>query len=330
MAALLKVRDLTVTVGRLGTAVDGVDLTVNSGEVMGLVGESGCGKTLTAYSVLGLLPDGVTGSGSVRFEGHDYDLAVPNSLRALRGGAMAMVSQDPLTALNPVVRVGTQIEDVLRAHLSLSRAQRKQRVLELLERVGIPSPRRVARAYPFELSGGMRQRALIAMAISCRPRLLIADEPTTALDTTIQAQIMELLADLVAEENLSMLLITHDLGLVAQYCDRVGVMYAGEIIEHGGASAVLERPRHPYSRALVECLLSLESGSQRLATIEGVVPPVGSQKGGCRFADRCRFAEERCRETHPDLLLMADGHAAACLRVDELDRTPVLGTGAGG
>jgi oligopeptide/dipeptide ABC transporter ATP-binding protein len=328
MSPLLQVRDLEVTVGRAGRAVSGVDLSIEAGQVMGLVGESGCGKTLTAYSVLGLLPDGVSATGVVRFDGEDHDLSVAGSMRRLRGGSIAMVAQDPLTALNPVVRVGTQIDDVMRAHLDLTSAQRSQRVLDLLDRVGIPSPRRVARAYPFELSGGMRQRALIAMAISCRPRLLIADEPTTALDTTIQAQIMELLADLVADEDLTMLLITHDLGLVAQYCDRVSVMYAGRIVEHGAAPVVLETPRHPYSRALLDCLLSLESGAARLSTIDGVVPPVGADPAGCRFADRCRFSEASCRETDPQLRPSPDGHLAACLRIDELDRIIAQESGA--
>ncbi|MGX7678582.1 ABC transporter ATP-binding protein [Jatrophihabitans sp. DSM 45814] len=318
MASLLEVTDLAVTVHRVGRAVDAVDLEVGAGEMVGLVGESGCGKTLTAYSLLGLLPDGIGSSGALRFEDREYDLARQGSTRELRGGAIAMVSQDPLTALNPVMRIGSQIEDVMRTHLDLSRAQRKARVLELLDRVGISAPRRVAQSYPFELSGGMRQRALIAMAISCHPRLLIADEPTTALDSTVQAQIMELLATLVAEENLAMLLITHDLGLVSQYCSRVCVMYAGQIIEEGGAAAVLEEARHPYTRALVDCLTSLESGTGRLATIEGVVPAVGGVSQGCRFADRCKHVQQRCREIRPNLSLLSVDRSAACLRVDEL------------
>jgi oligopeptide/dipeptide ABC transporter ATP-binding protein len=327
MSHLFEAEDLIVNVRRVGNAVDSVNLSLDAGEMVGLVGESGCGKTLTAYSIIGLLPDGVSASGRVRFEGNEYDLARPNQLRPLRGGSIAMVSQDPLTAMNPVARVGSQLDDVMRRHLNLNRRQRETRVLDLLDRVGIPSPRRVARAYPFELSGGMRQRALIAMAISCQPRLLIADEPTTALDSTVQAQIMELLAALVAEDGLAMLLITHNLGLVAQYCTRMCVMYAGEVVEQGRSEAVLERPAHPYSRALVDCLASLDADVARLATIEGVVPPVGSGLPGCRYADRCRFVQPGCRSEHPTLLPVRDGRAAACLRVDDIEREVDMNAG---
>jgi oligopeptide/dipeptide ABC transporter ATP-binding protein len=327
MSHLFEAEDLIVNVRRVGNAVDSVNLSLDAGEMVGLVGESGCGKTLTAYSIIGLLPDGVSASGRVRFEGNEYDLARPNQLRPLRGGSIAMVSQDPLTAMNPVARIGSQLDDVMRRHLNLNRRQRETRVLDLLDRVGIPSPRRVARAYPFELSGGMRQRALIAMAISCQPRLLIADEPTTALDSTVQAQIMELLAALVAEDGLAMLLITHNLGLVAQYCTRMCVMYAGEVVEQGRSEAVLERPAHPYSRALVDCLASLDADVARLATIEGVVPPVGSGLPGCRYADRCRFVQPGCRSEHPTLLPVRDGRDAACLRVDDIEREVDMNAG---
>jgi oligopeptide/dipeptide ABC transporter ATP-binding protein len=327
MSHLFEAQDLVVNVRRVGNAVDSVNLALDAGEMVGLVGESGCGKTLTAYSIIGLLPDGVSASGRVRFEGNEYDVAQPNQLRPLRGGSIAMVSQDPLTALNPVARIGSQLDDVMRRHLNLNRRQREARVLDLLDRVGIPSPRRVARAYPFELSGGMRQRALIAMAISCQPRLLIADEPTTALDSTVQAQIMELLSALVAEDGLAMLLITHDLGLVAQYCARMCVMYAGEVVEQGRSEAVLERPAHPYSRALVDCLASLDADVARLATIEGVVPPVGSGLHGCRYADRCRFVQPGCRSEHPTLLPVRDGRDAACLRVDDIEREVDMNAG---
>ncbi|HEY2673182.1 MAG TPA: ABC transporter ATP-binding protein [Rugosimonospora sp.] len=317
-AALVDATGVAITVDGVGPAVHGVDLRLAAGEMVGLVGESGCGKSLTAFSLLGLLPAGVRAAGELRFAGTAYDLAAPDTLRPLRGRDVAMVSQDPLTALNPVSRIDHQLGDVMRTHLDLSRAQRRARVLELLERVGIPSPRRVARAYPFELSGGMRQRVLIAMAISCRPRLLIADEPTTALDTTVQAQIMELLGGLVRDEGLAMLLITHDLGLVAQHCSRVCVMYAGEIVEHGAVRAVLDRPRHPYARALIECLASRDTGVARLATIEGTVPPVGAAIEGCRFAARCHYADHRCSVTRPRLTATGDGGLVACLRSEEI------------
>ncbi|SEE88989.1 ABC transporter ATP-binding protein [Jiangella alba] len=294
-------------------AVDGVDVTVAPGEAVALVGESGCGKSVTAYSLLGLLAPGLTARGTVTLGGTSHDLANGAGLRPLRGRDVAMIFQDPLTALNPVLPVGNQLGDVLKAHTALDRRARRARVLELLARVGIPAPDRVARSYPFELSGGMRQRVLIAMALSCEPRLLVADEPTTALDTTVQAQIMDLLRDLVRDEGMAMLFISHDLGLVAEFCQRVYVMYAGRVVETGTVDRVLSAPGHPYTRALVECLATMGQGADRLATVPGSVPGIDAMPAGCRFAPRCAYAVDACRTTDPRLV---DG--VACLRAGEL------------
>ena len=323
-APLLAVDDLVVSLRSDPQlrAVDGVDVRVAPGEAVALVGESGCGKSVTAYSILGLLAPGLAATGTVTLSGTPHDLAGAGSLRPLRGRDVAMIFQDPLTALNPVLPVGRQLADVLRVHTSLGRRDRRARVLELLARVGIPAPDRVARSYPFELSGGMRQRVLIAMALSCRPKLLVADEPTTALDTTVQAQIMDLLRDLVRDEGMAMLFISHDLGLVAEFCQRVYVMYAGRVVETGPVDRVLDRPGHPYTRALVECLATMGQGADRLATVPGSVPGIDAMPAGCRFAPRCPYAADACLATDPRLV---DG--VACLRAAEL---PAVRTGLAG
>jgi oligopeptide/dipeptide ABC transporter ATP-binding protein len=301
-------------------AVDGVDLTINTGEVVGLVGESGCGKTLTAYSILDLLPKpGVVAAGEIVFRGEDLRGKSLEERRSIRGGEIGMVFQEPLSALNPVFTVETQISDVLRFHTNLSAPAIRERVIELLGHVGIPAPERVARSYPFELSGGMRQRVLIAMAIACRPVLLIADEPTTALDATIQAQIMELLHDLVEADGVSILLITHDLALVAELCDRVYVMYAGMVVEVASVEELFIQPRHPYTSALLGCIPGFQPGDQPLAAIEGSVPPLIDPPQGCRFADRCGFAVERCRMETPLLRDVGGGHRSACHFAESLE-----------
>ncbi|TDE13989.1 ABC transporter ATP-binding protein [Jiangella asiatica] len=319
-APLLALDDLVVSLRSNPAlrAVDGIDVEVAPGEAVALVGESGCGKSVTAYSLLGLLAPGLAARGTVTLDGAAHDLADGDRLRPLRGRDVAMIFQDPLTALNPVMPVGRQLEDVLRVHTALHRRGRRSRVLELLERVGIPAPDRVAGSYPFELSGGMRQRVLIAMALSCRPKLLVADEPTTALDTTVQAQIMDLLRDLVHDEDMAMLFISHDLGLVAEFCERVYVMYAGRVVETGTVRRVLERPDHPYTRALVDCLATMGQGADRLATVPGSVPGTDAMPAGCRFAPRCPYAVDACRTTDPRLAPLPDGGQAACLRIGEL------------
>ncbi len=300
-------------------AVDGVDLAVGRGEVVGIVGESGSGKTLTAYAIMGLLsaPARIT-RGTVRFGGRDLAAMGPRERSQLRGSAMAMVFQEPLTALNPVFPVGTQIADIMRRHTDLSATAIDKRIHELLDHVGIAAPGRVARAYPFELSGGMRQRILIAMAISCRPDLVIADEPTTALDATVQAQLLDLLRRLVREDGISLLLISHDFGIVADLCQRVYVMYAGQVVEQAPTETLFERPRHPYASALLRCMPALNTAGDPLATIEGVVPTVIDPGEGCRFADRCGHAQPRCTERDPPRESFRDGRAALCVRANEL------------
>lgn len=292
-------------------AVDGLNLAIGEGEAVGLVGESGCGKSVTAYAMLGLLPSALGATGTLSIGGRTVSLDRTDHLKALRGNEIAMIFQDPGTSLNPVMPIGAQLGDVLRARTD--RRRRKGAALELLERVGVPSPNRVARSYPFELSGGMRQRVLIAMAVSCRPRLLIADEPTTALDTTVQAQIMELLAELVRDEGMAMLFISHDLGLVAQTCQRLTVMYGGRAVESGDVSTLLRAPEHPYSHALVSCLADLGSGARRLATVPGSVPPIESLPEGCHFAPRCAHAIADCRGSVPPLRPVG-GDLVACIR----------------
>jgi oligopeptide/dipeptide ABC transporter ATP-binding protein len=301
-------------------AVDGIDLTIHTGEVVGLVGESGCGKTLTAYSILDLLPKpGVVADGEILFRGENLRHKSAEERRSIRGSAIGMVFQEPLSALNPVFTVETQISDVLRAHADMDSSAIKQRVFELLGHVGIPAPERVARSFPFELSGGMRQRVLIAMAIACSPALLIADEPTTALDATIQAQIMVLLQTLVDEDGVSILLITHDLGLIAELCDRVYVMYAGTVVEVAPVEELFVRPRHPYTSALFQCIPGFQPSDQPLAAIEGSVPMLIDLPPGCRFADRCPYVADRCRTETPALLDVGNGHRAACHFADVLD-----------
>ena len=302
-------------------AVDGLDLTIRPGEVVGLVGESGCGKSVTALATMGLLPPSLTGSGRLVLDGRPFELAAPDSLAAIRGREVAMVFQDPGTALNPVMPVGRQIGDVLRATAARqSRRSRDRAVIELLTRVGVPAPERMRKAYPFELSGGMRQRVLIAMALACRPQLLIADEPTTALDATVQAQIIDLLRELAAAEDMAVLFISHDLALVAEFCQRVHVMYAGRVVEQGPVDDVLRRPTHPYTMALVDCLSTMGNGAPRLQTVPGSVPAVGEHPPGCSFAPRCPYAVAACAADVP--ALRATGPAeSACIRADDIHRT---------
>ncbi|MCC6160017.1 MAG: ABC transporter ATP-binding protein [Deltaproteobacteria bacterium] len=313
---LLDIRDLCVhipTPGGLARAVDGVDLRLSSGERLGLVGESGCGKSLTARAAIGLLPHGARVTGRVSFDGRDTVSMPEPERRALRGSGIAMVFQDPMTYLNPVFTVGNQIAEALPG--SIATSERRVRVVELLRRVRLPEPERAATSYPWQLSGGMRQRALIAMAIAASPRLLIADEPTTALDVTVQAGVLDLLDDLVRETGMSLLLISHDLGVVARVCDRVAVMYAGKIIEEGTAADVLGAPAHPYTRGLLTALRALDAGRVS-ATIPGQVHPPTNHPPGCRFHPRCRDAIERCRNEEPTMRGIGAGRTAACHLVE--------------
>jgi oligopeptide/dipeptide ABC transporter ATP-binding protein len=294
-------------------AVDNVSLRVHSDEMVGFVGESGCGKTMTALSILRLEPSVARIiSGRIYFDQQDIVQLSHEEMRTIRGSRIAMIFQDPMTFLNPVLRIGDQVAEGMLLHQRVSEADARERVLEIFEQLGIPSPDRVASGYPHQLSGGMRQRVLIAMAISCSPKLLIADEPTTALDVTIQAQIMEVLKQIRSELKNSLLLITHDLGLVAEYCDRVYVMYAGEIVEHADIFSLFENPRHPYTLGLLNSNLSPDKRMERFETIEGEVPNLIHLPSGCRFHPRCKYRLDICHKERPPAFEVCEGHAASC------------------
>jgi oligopeptide/dipeptide ABC transporter ATP-binding protein len=307
--------------GRKVSVVDGIDLTVARGTVLGLVGESGSGKSVTAMAILGLV--GTSGSvdpaSRIYFEGRDLTKLDDHQMRGLRGDRISMIFQEPMSSLNPVMRVGDQIAETARLHLNMPRKQARQLAVELLGQVGIAEPANRARDYPYQLSGGMCQRVMIAMALVCRPSLLIADEPTTALDITIQAQILRLLADLRADSEMSMVLITHDLGVIADTAGELAVMYAGKIVEQGPTAQVLTAPRHPYTRALIRSMPRLAAGGERLSSIPGAVPTPGRWPAGCRFAPRCEFAFDQCGEEPP--LFRSGSRSSACW----LDRPALAG-----
>jgi peptide/nickel transport system ATP-binding protein len=309
-APALEVRDLRVRVGAI-EAVHGISFRLEGGRRVGLIGESGSGKTLTALAIMGLLPDGLSATGSVLYSGRDLLALSEEELCRLRGDRLAMVFQEPLSALNPVMRVGDQVAEPLRIHREAGSAEARRQALELLRRVQIPDPADRMRAYPHQLSGGQRQRAMIAMAIACSPDLLLADEPTTALDVTVQAQVLRLLNRLVDEEGATLLLITHDLPVVAQVCERVMVVYGGHIVEEGSVEEVFERPRHPYTRGLLDAIPPLEEElpDRHLKAIPGTVPGLGDFPAGCPFRNRCPRADQVCVEMPP---LAGDGHAVAC------------------
>ena len=318
MSALLEVEGLTVAMrGAAEPLVDGVGFRLERGRTLSLVGESGCGKSLTALALMGLLPDPPlrrTG-GAARFRGRDLFAMPPAERRALRGGAMAMIFQEPMTSLNPALTVGRQIAEAVRAHSGATAAEARARAHEMLRRVRIPAPERRLDEHPHALSGGMRQRAMIAMALANDPALVIADEPTTALDVTVQAQVLELLRELGRETGAALVLITHDLGVVAQMADDVAVMYAGRIVEAGPVRAVFEDPQHPYTLGLMRSMPTLAGRpGARLATVRGSVPAAEAMPRGCRFAPRCPLAGPPCREAPPLAPVGAAGHRAACWR----------------
>lgn len=331
--ALLTVHDLVVKIATeqgIVRPVRGLSFAVKAHETLGIIGESGCGKSVTAEAIMGLLDPRITETqGSVRFNGRDLLGLSLRERRAIQGNSLAMIFQDPLSSLNPLFTIGRQIGESLRLHADLSRRQRQARVLRLLDQVGINDPARCFAAYPHEISGGMRQRVMIAMAVACHPALLIADEPTTALDVTIQAQILQVLESLKAANGMGIVLITHDLSVVAQMCQRVIVMYLGEIVEEADVMTLFDRPRHPYTRGLMAAIPSLGGARQsRLAEIKGSVPPLSDSPAGCGFAPRCPFAGDICRR-HPPLAALTDRraagaegprHAVRCWKAEQLER----------
>jgi peptide/nickel transport system ATP-binding protein len=316
---LLDVRDLRthfVIDGGEFRAVDGVSFTIARGKSLGIVGESGCGKSVTALSIMGLVPQppGRITGGAVLFEGTDLLQLPPERMRDLRGDKLSMIFQEPMTSLNPVFTIGDQIVEGIRRHRNVSAAQAREQAIDMLKRVRIPSPERRFDEYPHNLSGGMRQRVMIAMALACNPRLLIADEPTTALDVTIQAQILDLMRALRAELGTAIMLITHDLGVIAELADDVIVMYAGQVVERSSVAALFADPQHPYTIGLLGSIPRLHLEQDRLAAIDGFVPDPMSLPEGCRFNPRCPFAVDKCRIAVPVLAEVRPGHYAACWR----------------
>jgi len=317
---VLEVKDLRTwfhTRDGVAKAVDGVDFTVRKGEVLGIVGESGCGKSVTSLSIMKLIPKpGVIESGSVTFQGTDLLHMGRKELEKLRGEKISMIFQQPQGSLNPVQRVGAQISEVFQIHQDLSKSHGAEKAIELLEQVGIPDPAERAKSYPHEMSGGMAQRVMIAMALAMRPELLIADEPTTALDVTIQAQILDLMRDLQRDQGTAVILITHDLGVVAEMAHRVAVMYAGEIVEEADVDTLFADPKHPYTVGLIGSIPVLGAQRDELATIPGIVPRLIGLPTGCRFADRCEARIEHkltiCTEEQPELLPIDDRHKVRC------------------
>ncbi|MDH4099254.1 MAG: ABC transporter ATP-binding protein [Nitrospirota bacterium] len=329
-SSLLSIADLRVTFstdeGRL-TAVDGVSLRVERGKVLGIVGESGCGKSVTAHSILRILPTppAKVESGRIEFEGRDLLPLPEKEMQSIRGGRIAMIFQEPMTSLNPVFTVGYQIAEQVMAHTDASKAEAWKRAEELLTLVGMPEPAKRLKEYPHQLSGGMRQRVMIAMAISCEPALIIADEPTTALDVTIQAQILELLNRIRRELGTSVILITHDLGIVAEMTDHVAVMYAGQVVEECDTAALYAKPLHPYTMGLMASLPSTHAAGrkERLTAIPGMVPRLINIPAGCRFADRCRYVIDDCRKAPVPLAEIDAGHSSRCIRAGEIARGTV-------
>jgi peptide/nickel transport system ATP-binding protein/oligopeptide transport system ATP-binding protein len=319
---LLQVRDLTVAFkterGEV-TAVEEVSFDLEAGEILGIVGESGSGKSVTALSIMGLLPKPPArlAAGSIRFAGQELTELSETRMERIRGAGISMVFQEPMTSLNPVLTIGEQIRETLRAHGTVSAAAQQQRALEMLERVGIPSAAMRMGDYPHQLSGGQRQRVMIAMALACHPRVLIADEPTTALDVTIQAQVLDLLMDLRDELGMAIVIITHNMGVIAETADRVLVMYAGRIVEQAPVAALFDSALHPYTTGLLGCVPTLEQERPRLLAIPGALPDPGRRPPGCRFAPRCDRRIDACATAVPPLAPQGPDRAAACIRIGQ-------------
>ena len=321
MSAILEVRDLRTqfnTLDGVVRAVDGVSFDLARGETLGIVGESGCGKSVTALSILRLIPPetGRIASGSIRFEGEELTTLGEEAMKRLRGHRISMIFQEPMTSLNPVLTIGTQIAENVVRHMGVSKKAARDRACEMLELVRIADARRRLDEYPHQLSGGMRQRVMIAMALSCDPQVLIADEPTTALDVTIQAQILELMQEMKEKLGMSIMLITHAMGVVAETCQRVVVMYAGKVVEEAPVEALFGNPRHPYTQGLIRSIPRVDRAAeqkQRLEAIPGTVPSLLNPPAGCRFAARCKFAEPRCLGAVPPLSPVGDSHLVRCV-----------------
>ncbi|GHV52722.1 ABC transporter ATP-binding protein [Synergistales bacterium] len=320
MSVLLEIKNLRVSFGgeRNLMAVAGADISIDRGEIIGLVGESGCGKTMTALAAMGLLPDSASKSGEILFEGENLLEKSDACMRRLRGNRMSMIFQDPASALNPVLTIGKQLREPFVLHRRAARSAADARAKELLSLVGVPQPEDRMRSYPHQLSGGLCQRVMIAMALMCEPDLIIADEPTTALDVTIQAQILSLLSDLRGRLGTAIFLITHDLGVVAELCDRVYVMYSGYVVEHADVHELFASPLHPYASGLLNSIPRIDAtygGDELLYSIPGMVPDITERTPGCPFAPRCENAEDKCRNEIPALAELRKGHFARCLNV---------------
>lgn len=320
---ILEVKNLSTsfrTERGLLKAIEGVSFYVEKGEILGVVGESGCGKSVTSQTILRLYDEKYTAKhdGEVLFDGTDILHISKKDMEKIRGNSISMVFQDALSSLNPTFTVGYQIREALMIHQRLNKKEANEKAVEMLRLVGIPAPERRIRQYPHELSGGMRQRVMIAIALSCRPKLLIADEPTTALDVTIQAQIMDLIVDLNRQLNMGVMLITHDLGVVAETCQRVVVMYLGQIVEEAAVEDIFDNPKHPYTWGLIKSIPRLDGDrSKPLPTIKGMVPLLNQIPAGCRFAERCPYATDRCREQMPELVSVSDNHRVRCFKYSE-------------
>jgi oligopeptide/dipeptide ABC transporter ATP-binding protein len=321
---LLEVKNLKTyfyTYEGASKAVDGVDFEIYPGETLGVVGESGCGKSVTALSILRLIPmpPGKILDGEIVFQGKDLLKLNDKGIRSVRGKEISMIFQEPMTSLNPVYTIGDQISEAIMTHKKVSKAEAKKRSIEMLKKVGIPLPDQRFKEYPFQFSGGMRQRAMIAMALSCGPKLLIADEPTTALDVTIQAQILDLINSLKDQFNMSIMMITHDLGVIAEVSDRVVVMYAGKVMEYADVETLFEDPMHPYTWGLMNSIPKIGHKIKRLATIPGVVPSSLKFPKGCKFNNRCLLADEKCFNLEPDLVEVTKGHTVRCWHIQRLE-----------